>query len=129
MVSFVLAGLMEGPVFIEVLAGAQGAQPQDGFGAREAPPGTGHIHAVFDQMPARPFNDPRRNGHSLREVAVVLQIGRIRKQVAGADIHGFALCASQATERRAATHAPRHVAGVAPEDLQDPLLDLMYSVV
>jgi len=37
--SFILAGLMEDPVFVKVMAGAQGAKPQYGLGAGQAPNG------------------------------------------------------------------------------------------
>lgn len=41
--SFVLAGLMEGPVLVEVAAGAQGAQPQYSLGTGQTPAGAGYL--------------------------------------------------------------------------------------
>lgn len=41
--SFILAGLMEGPVLVEVAAGAQGAQPQYSLGTGQTPAGTGYL--------------------------------------------------------------------------------------
>ena len=80
-VAFILLALMEGPVLIKVVAGAQGTQTQDGLGAGQAPAGPGYFHAVFDQMAAGAFNDSRGYGQSLGKVAMVLEVGRIGEQL------------------------------------------------
>ena len=56
-ISFMLLGLMEGPVLIKIMASSQRAKTQDGLCAIKAPAGAGHFHAVLDQMAAGAFND------------------------------------------------------------------------
>jgi L,D-peptidoglycan transpeptidase YkuD (ErfK/YbiS/YcfS/YnhG family) len=50
-VSFVLAGLMEVPVFVKIIAGTKGTQTQDSFGPLKSPLGACNLHAIFYQMP------------------------------------------------------------------------------
>jgi hypothetical protein len=52
-------GLMEGPVLLKVVAGAQGAELKDRFGPLEAPAGPGDLHAILDKVAAGPFDHPR----------------------------------------------------------------------
>ena len=63
MVALVLAGLMEGPVFIKVAAGTQGPKTQYSFGAWQAPTCAGDLHAVFDQMTAGASMTPVAMGY------------------------------------------------------------------
>ena len=66
------------PVGVEVAVGVDGAYFEDGFGAGESPSGSGDVHAVFDDVPARAFDDPGRYRPAL------LQSGRV------AEVWGFA---------------------------------------
>ena len=55
------------------MAGAEGAQTQDGLGAY-------HFHALFDQMAAGAFNDSRGDGKSFGKVRIVFEVGGIGEQ-------------------------------------------------
>ncbi len=87
--SFILAGLMEDPVFVKVMAGAQGAKPQYGLGAGQAPAGAGHIHAVLYQVPTGTFDNSRGDGQALGKVAIIPEIARMIAQIARTNVHGF----------------------------------------
>ena len=45
------------PVGSEVAILAQDAESEDGLGALQPPAGTGDVHAVLDEMPARALDD------------------------------------------------------------------------
>ena len=68
--SFVLAGLMERPVLVEVLAGAQGAQPQYSLGTGQSPAGAGYRHTVLYQVPTGALDDSCGDGQPLGKVAM-----------------------------------------------------------
>ncbi len=105
-VTFVLLGLMEGPVLIKVVAGAQGAQLQDGLVASQVSAGPGHFHTVFDQRAAGTFNDSRGDGQSLGKVTIVLEVGHIGAQVVRTVIHWFTNRGDKTSPCGAAAHAP-----------------------
>ena len=105
-VTFIFFSLMEVPVLIKVVAGAQRPRTQDGLGASEAPAGACNFHAVFDQMAARAFNDSGGDGKSSSKVMIILEVWRIGEQVVRAGIHGFAIFRSKASQRGATAHAP-----------------------
>src|SRR5512142_3250472 len=71
-----------GPVRREVAVADHGAEFEDGFGAGQAPAGTGDVEAVFDQVPAGTFDDPGGDRPSLREGGRVVQPGLMVAQVA-----------------------------------------------
>ena len=71
MVPFLLAGLVEVPVFIEITAGVQGAQTQHGFGSFEHPLGTCHPQTIFYQVPACPLDGPCSDGEHLGTVTII----------------------------------------------------------
>ncbi len=73
--SFVLAGLMEGPVLVEVAAGAQGAQPQHSLGTGQTPAGAGYLHMVLYQVPTGALDDSCGDGQPLGKVAIIVQVG------------------------------------------------------
>src|SRR6266568_4523121 len=50
------------PVAGPVAVGADGAELEDGFGALGAPPRSGDVHAVFDQVAAGAFDDAGGDG-------------------------------------------------------------------
>src|SRR5437868_572720 len=58
----VLAGEVEGPVFVEVAVADHRAQGEDGFGAVQAPPCPGDVEPVADQVAAGSLDDPGRDG-------------------------------------------------------------------
>ena len=95
--SFILAGFMEDPVFVKVMAGAQGAKPQYCLGAGQAPAGAGHIHAVLYQVPTGAFDNSRGDGKALGKIAIIPEIGRMITQIARSSIHGFTCPGAEAT--------------------------------
>lgn len=74
-VSLVLAGFMEVPVLVKIIAGAKGAQTQDGFGPFESPFGACHLHAIFNEMSACPLYDPCGDRKTLGKVTIIVKIG------------------------------------------------------
>ena len=50
------------PVGVVVAVGVEGAQPQDGLGAAQAPAGAGDGHAVVDEVAAGAFDDAGGDG-------------------------------------------------------------------
>ncbi len=82
-----LPGDVVGPVLIEVAVGADGAQPQDGLGAGQAPAGAGDAHPVLDEVPAGAFDDAGGDGPAVRQGAGVVQVRLLGGQVGqgGAD--------------------------------------------
>ena len=53
----VLLGQVVAPVVVEVAVADHCAQGEDSFGAVQSPAGAGHVHTVFDEMPAGSFDD------------------------------------------------------------------------
>jgi hypothetical protein len=66
-------GDMEGPVAIEVAAGVERAQAENGLGADERPAGASTAQAVLDQVAASAFDNAGGNGQSFRKRAAVVQ--------------------------------------------------------
>jgi hypothetical protein len=126
--SFVLAGLMEGPVLVEVLAGAQGAQAQYGLSAGQAPAGAGHIHAVLYQVPTGTLDDSRGDGQSLGKVAIIVQVGRMVEQVARANIYRLACLGEKISPCGAATHAACYQAGLSSQDFKEAMPDPVFQL-
>src|SRR4030042_4862492 len=112
MVAFVLLGLMESPVLIKVMAGTQGPQTQDRFGAFQAPAGAGYFHAIFDKMTAGAFYDSRSNWKTLSQVVIVFEIGAIGEQVVRAGVYGFSILSGKISQCGAAAHASCCISGI-----------------
>ena len=93
-------GHVEGPVIVEVLAGPKGSKLQDRLCSFQAPPSTGDIHAIFDEMAAGSFDDAGRDRKALREELIVTQQISIFQEIAGA----------LSTALRASVVRPRRVA-------------------
>ena len=68
-----LAGELEAPVFLEVPVADHRAQGEDGFGAIQAPSGSGDVEPVADQVAACPFDDPGRD----RPASRIFAAGRL----------------------------------------------------
>ena len=58
--------------FAPVVVGGDGAELQHRLGTGHLPAHAGTLHAVFDHVPARPFDDSRGDGVAGRQVLVVL---------------------------------------------------------
>ena len=65
------------PVVVEVAAGVDGAEFEDGFRAGEAPPRAGDVHAVLDQIAAGAFHDAGRDGPARGQRLPVGEIGAL----------------------------------------------------
>src|ERR1039457_2979417 len=50
------------PVGVEVAAGDEGAEPEDGLGAFQPPSRARYVHSILDDVPARAFDDPGGDG-------------------------------------------------------------------
>src|SRR5664280_2067016 len=80
--SVVFAGQVPGPVGVEVAVAGQGEEPQDGFGAVQAPAGAGDVHPVLDQVvvAAGALDDAGGDRPSGREGGRVVQVGLLVDQ-------------------------------------------------
>src|ERR1700733_2437461 len=74
-VAVVLAGDVPVPVGGQVAAGGDGAHPEHGLGAGQAPAGSGDSEAVADDMPACSLDDPGGDGPASGERGGVAQEG------------------------------------------------------
>jgi hypothetical protein len=84
----VLAALVEGPIGFEVSTRPEGAESQDSLGTVEAPAGAGDVHAVLDEIPARPFDDAGGDGQAGGQRDVVVEVLAVLDQVIGAIVGG-----------------------------------------
>src|SRR6202161_2442623 len=80
-VAVVFEGDVPGPVGGQVAVGADGAEPEDGLGAGQAPAGAGDAHPVLDEVPAGSFDDAGGDGPAFGEGAGVVQVGFLGLQV------------------------------------------------
>src|ERR1700722_2857346 len=80
-VAVVFEGGVAGPVGGQVAVGADGAEPEDGLGAGQAPAGAGDAHPVLDEVAAGSFDDAGGDGPALGEGAGVVQVGFLGLQV------------------------------------------------
>ena len=85
---------VEAPVRVEVAAGDDGAELQDGLGAFESPSRARDIHSVLDDVPAGALDDPGGDGPAFVQRGGVVQVAVFVVQVAG----GFAAPARSAGE-------------------------------
>src|SRR6201981_2905438 len=83
----VLAAQVKCPVRLEVPVVDDGAEPEDGLGALEAPPGAGDVEAVADQVAGCAFDDAGGDRPSGGECLVVVQVLHVVGQVAHARFH------------------------------------------
>src|SRR6266568_4922122 len=123
---FVFAAEVVAPVGVEVAAGDQGAELEDGLGAFEAPSRAGDVHSVLDDVPARALDDTGCDGPALAQCGGVVQVAALVVQVAGALVGSGALGGRVAAGGSAAADPGRGLAGVAVQDLAglagDPFL-------
>jgi hypothetical protein len=86
--AFVLSAEVEGPVVLEVAAGDDGAELEDGLGAFQAPP---RARYVLNDVPAGSLNDPGGDGPAVAERGGVVQVVLLVVQVAGGFVGAGAL--------------------------------------
>src|SRR6266508_68580 len=82
--TLVFAAEVVAPVGAEVAAGDEGAEPEDGLGAFQPPSCARYVHSVFDDVPARAFDDPGGDGPAFLQRSGVVQVVLLVVQVAGA---------------------------------------------
>src|SRR5260370_12622103 len=87
----VVAGGMECPGRLEVVIVDGGGEPEDGLGARDAPPGAGDAESVTDEMPACALHYSSGDRPAGRECLVVAQVLLVVRQVAHARVHAGSL--------------------------------------
>ena len=80
-VAVVLAGDVPVPVGVEVAAGGDGAHPEHGLGAGQAPAGSGDAEAVADDVPAGALDDAGGDGPALGERRGVAEVRFLGLQV------------------------------------------------
>src|SRR5450432_4644824 len=61
----VLGVFVKGPGDVEIAAGTQRAELEDGLGTAQSPAGAGDVHAVLDQVTAGALNDAGGDGGRL----------------------------------------------------------------
>jgi hypothetical protein len=69
----VFVGEVEAPIFLEVAVADHGAQGEDSFGAGQAPPRSGDVEPVADQVAACSLDDPGRDRPARGQGLVVAQ--------------------------------------------------------
>src|ERR1019366_2433578 len=62
------------PVGVEVAAGDEGAEPEDGLGAFQPPSRARYVHSILDDVPARAFDDPGGDGPAFLQRPGVVQV-------------------------------------------------------
>lgn len=83
------------PVRFEVPVGVDGAELQNGFSAILAPPRSGHIKTIGDEVTAPSFDHPAGDGPAGGEIpVVVLELG-VRIKVVGTTVGAAALVGGQ----------------------------------
>jgi hypothetical protein len=109
---------MVGPVGVEVAVADEGAELEDGFGAVDAPAGSCDVHAVFDEVTARAFNDAGGDGPAVGQGGGVVQVGLLVEQVGGGGVGGFAGVVFEVLVGGLAPDGGGDGAGVAGQDRQ-----------
>ena len=93
--------LVPSPVLGEITVGEDGAQPQDGFGARGGPPRAGDVNPVLDQEPCRAFDDPGCDLPAVGRGGGVVQVGGLAGEVGDGFVGAGAFAAAEAAGVRA----------------------------
>src|ERR1039458_561324 len=108
--ALMLLAQVEAPVVLEVAAGGDSAELQDGFGAFESPPRARYVHSVLDDVPAGTLDDPGGDGPALAQRGGVVQVALLVLQVAGALVGAGALGAGVTVGGGAAADPGRDLA-------------------
>jgi hypothetical protein len=88
--------LVVSPVLGEITVGDDGAQAQDGFGARGGPPLAGDVYLVLDQEPCRAFGDPGGDLPVVGQGGGVVQVGGLAGEVGDGFVGAGAFAAVEA---------------------------------
>jgi hypothetical protein len=124
--AFVFLPQVKAPVWFEVAIGDEGAELKDGFGAVQAPSGSGDVHAVFDQVAAGASYYAGGDGPAFCEGGGVVQVRFFGGEVARAGVGALALGGRVAEGGGAAADPGCDLGGLAFEDFHglagDPCL-------
>ena len=117
---------MEAPVGVDVAAGDQGAEFQDGLGAFEPPSCARYVHSVLYEPACCALDYPGGNGPAFVQRGGVPEVVLLVVQVAGALVGAGALGRGVPVGGGAAADPGRDLRGLAAEDLaglvSDPFL-------
>jgi hypothetical protein len=100
-ITLILLAFVEGPVHIEIAIDIKRPEFEDRFAAFEPPPSAGDLHAVFDQVATRTFDDARSDRIPLGQVVGIVEIRGVMGQLGGALIDWLALCRTHTLQGRA----------------------------
>ena len=124
--AFVLAAEVEVPVVLEVAAGDQGAEFEDGLGAFESPSRASDVHSVLYEPACRALDDPGGDGPAFAQRGVVAEIGVLVVKVASGLVGAGALGRGVAVGGGAAADPGRDLGCFPVQDLaglvSDPFL-------
>src|SRR5881394_4556437 len=115
--AFVLAAEVEAPVGVEVAAGDQGAEFQDGLGAFESPSCARYVHSVLYEPACRALDYPGGNGPASGQRGGVAEVVLLVVQVAGALVGTGALGRGVPVGGGTAADSGRDLSGLAVQDL------------
>jgi hypothetical protein len=122
---------VKGPVGIEVLGRADGAELEHGLRSGEGPAGSGSVHAVFDDVPAGSLDDARCDGEPLAQRVLVAEQaspGAVREVIAGLVDRGV----GSSVERLVACFPPADglgevAAAATAEEREQAILDPLFG--
>jgi hypothetical protein len=115
--TLVFAAEVVAPAGVEVAAGDEGAEREDGLSAFQPPSCARYVHSVVDDVPARAFDDPGGDGPAFLQRPGVVQVVLLVVQVAGAFVGAGSPGGRVAVGGGAAADAGCDLAGVAAQDL------------
>jgi hypothetical protein len=128
-VALVFPGDVPVPVGVKVCAGGDGAHPEHGLGAGQAPPGSGDAEAVADDVPAGSFDDPGGDRPAAGERGGVAEAGLFGLQVVRglADVLVVLSARFGGVRGGPGGDVGDDGAAVAGEDVQSPGGDLVFG--
>src|SRR6266851_2529242 len=115
--AFVFSAEVVAPVGVEVAAGGEGTELEDGLGSFQAPSRACYVHSVLYDVAACSFDDSGGDRPALGEGRGVAQVVLLVFQVAGAFVGAGALLRGVAAGGGAAPDPGGGLAGLAVQDL------------
>src|SRR6266851_1750206 len=115
--AFVFSAEVVAPVGVEVAAGGEGTELEDGLGSFQAPSRACYVHSVLYDVAACSFDDSGGDRPALGEGRRVAQVVLLVFQVAGAFVGAGALLRGVAAGGGAAPDPGGGLAGLAVQDL------------
>src|SRR6266851_9013341 len=115
--AFVFSAEVVAPVGVEVAAGGEGTELEDGLGSFQAPSRACYVHSVLYDVAACSFDDSGGDRPALGEGRRIAQVVLLVFQVAGAFVGAGALLRGVAAGGGAAPDPGGGLAGLAVQDL------------